>query len=99
MANIVLNPFSEAETYSDFTEFTANGILKKYDVREAKSGNKYVDLVISDSTGEISGKFFNYSHSNGMALPMSVAFSFSIAALASSSICILPSLCFDVIFW
>jgi len=60
MANIVLNPFSEAETYSDFTEFTANGILKKYDVREAKSGNKYVDLVISDSTGEISGKFFNY---------------------------------------
>ncbi|MCR4747511.1 MAG: HD domain-containing protein [Clostridiales bacterium] len=60
MANIVLNPFSEAETYSDFTEFTANGILRKYDVREAKSGNKYVDLVISDSTGEISGKFFNY---------------------------------------
>ena len=39
MANIVLNPFSEAETYSDFTEFTANGILKKYDVREAKNGN------------------------------------------------------------
>lgn len=60
MANVVLNPFSEAETYSDFTEFTANGILKKYEVREAKNGNKYVDLVISDSTGEISGKFFNY---------------------------------------
>ena len=60
MANTVLNPFSEAETYSDFTEFTANGILKKYDVREAKTGNKYVDLVIADATGEISGKYFNY---------------------------------------
>lgn len=60
MANIVLNPFSEAQTYSDFTDFTANGILKKYDIREARNGNKYVDLILADSTGEISGKFFNY---------------------------------------
>ena len=60
MTNIVLNPFKDAETYSDFTDFTANGILKKYEVREAKNGNKYVDLVLSDSTGEISGKYFDY---------------------------------------
>ncbi|MBQ0135838.1 MAG: HD domain-containing protein [Oscillospiraceae bacterium] len=61
MTNIVLNPFNEAHTYSDFTEFTANGILKKYDIRESKNGNKYVDLVLSDATGEIPGKFFNYT--------------------------------------
>ena len=55
-----LNPFTEASMYPDYTAVVGHGIVKKYDIRVSQANKKFVDVVIADSTGEISGKFFNY---------------------------------------
>ncbi len=55
-----LNPFSEANMYPDNTKISGHGMVKKYDVRVGKTGNKYVDIILADKTGDVNAKFFNY---------------------------------------
>ena len=55
-----LNPFNEANMYPDNTKISGHGMVKKYDVRVGKTGNKYVDIILADKTGDVNAKFFNY---------------------------------------